>query len=41
MNGFEKFKEELRGKEKFCCSLTGKKNSDKEYEHLLKMCNTF
>ena len=29
MSGFEKFKEELTNKEKFYCSLTGKKISDK------------
>ena len=30
-------KEELSSKEKFYSSLTGKKNSDKEYEYLLKV----
>ena len=29
MSDFEKFKEELPGKGKFYCSLTGKKNSDR------------
>ena len=35
--GFEKFKEELieYGFEKFNSSLTGRKISDKEYEHVL------
>ena len=34
MNDFEKFKEELPCKEKFYSSLTDKKISDKEYEHV-------
>ena len=36
-----KFKEQLPGKEKFCSSLTGKKVSDKEYEHVRKVWNKF
>ena len=36
-----KFKEQLPGKEKFCSSLTGKKVSDKEYEHVGKVWNKF
>ena len=35
MSSFEKFKEEFRTIEKFFSSLTGKKVSDKEYEHVL------
>ena len=35
MNSFEKFKEQLPSKEKFYSSLTGKKNSYKEYDHVL------
>ena len=38
---FEKFKEELPSKEKFYSSLTGKRISDKDYEHVLKVWNTF
>ena len=41
MNDFERFKEELPSKEKFYSLLTGKKISDKEYEHALKVCNKF
>ena len=37
----KKFKEELLGKETFCSSLTGKKVSDKENEHVLKVWNRF
>ena len=37
MNGFEKFKEELPSKEKFYSSLTDRKISDKEYEHVLNV----
>ena len=36
MSDFEKFKEELLSKEKFYSLLTGKKNSDKEYDMFLK-----
>ena len=41
MNGFEKFKEELPSKEKFYSFLTGKKINDNDYEHVLKVQNTF
>ena len=41
MNDFEKFKEELPSKEKFHSSLTSQKISDKEYDHVLKVCNKF
>ena len=42
MSNFEKFKEQLPGKEKFYRLLTGKKKiSDKEYEHVLKVWNKF
>ena len=41
MSDFEKFKEELPSKEKFYSSLTGKKISAKEYEHVLKVWNKF
>ena len=41
MIDFEKFKEESSIKKKFCSSLTGKKNSDKEYEHVLLVWNAF
>ena len=37
MSDFEKFKEELPCKEKFYSSLTGKKISDKEYDHVHKV----
>ena len=36
MSRFEKFKERLPSKEKFCSLLVGKKNSDKEYEMFLR-----
>ena len=39
MNDFEKFKEQLPSKEKFHSSSTGKKISDKEFEHILKVWN--
>ena len=35
------FKEQLPNKENFYSSLTGKKISDKEYDHVLKVCNKF
>ena len=41
MSDFEKFKEAWHSKEKFYSSLTGKKISDKEYEHVLKVWNKF
>ena len=34
VSDFKKFKEELRSKEKFCSSFTGKKISDKQNEYL-------
>ena len=37
MNGFENFKEQLPNKKKFYSSLIGKKISDKDYEHVLKV----
>ena len=40
MIGFEKFREELPIKEKFYSSLTGKKATDEEYEHVLNVWNT-
>ena len=41
MGNFEKFKEELPSKEKFYCSLTNKKISDKEYDNLLNVWKKF
>ena len=41
MSDFEKFKEQLGSKETLYSSLTGKKISDKEYEHVLKVCSKF
>ena len=41
MSDFEKFKEELPSKEKFYSWLTGRKISDKEYEHVLNVWNKF
>ena len=41
MSDFENFKEELPSKETFYNSLTGKKISDKEYEHVFKVWNKF
>ena len=38
---FEKFKEELSGKEKFYSSLSNRKITDKEYEHVLNVWNKF
>ena len=35
MSDFEKFKEGMPWKKQFYSSLKGKKNSDKEYEHVL------
>ena len=35
MSDFEKFKEELPGKEKFYSSLTDRKITDKEYEDVI------
>ena len=41
MSNFEKFKVDLPSKEKFYSSLTNRKISDKEYEHVLKASNKF
>ena len=41
MSDLEKFKEELPGKEKFCSSLTNRKITDKEYEHVVNVWNKF
>ena len=41
MSDFEKFKEQLPSEEKFYSSLAGKKISDKDYEHVLKVWNKF
>ena len=41
MSNFEKFKEGLQSKEKFYSLLAGKKNSDKEHEHVLKGCVSY
>ena len=41
MSNFEKFREELPYEEKFYSLLTGKKISDKDYEHVLKVQNKF
>ena len=38
---FEKFKEELTYKEKFYSSLTDRKITEKEYEHVLNAWNKF
>ena len=41
ISDFEKFIEELPGKEKFYSSLGGKKTSDKEYDHVFKVWSVF
>ena len=41
MSDFEKFKEELPSKEKFYSSLTDRKITDKEYEHVLNVSEKF
>ena len=41
MTDFEKFKEEFPSKEMFHSSLKGKKNSNKEHKHVLKVWNKF
>ena len=41
MSGFVKFKGQWPSKEKFYNLLTGKKISEKEYEHVLKVWNKF
>ena len=37
MSDFEKFQEKLPDKNKFYSSLSGKRNSDKKYQHVLKI----
>ena len=41
MTDFKKFKEQLPSKEHFYSSLTGKKITNKEYDHVLKVWNKF
>ena len=41
MSDFENFKEELPSKEKFYSSLTDRKISNEEYEHVLSVWNKF
>ena len=41
MTDFKKFKKQLPRKEKFYSSLTGKKISNKKYDHVLKVWNKF
>ena len=41
MSDFEKFKEELTGKEKFYSSLTNRKINDKEYKHVFNVSKKF
>ena len=41
MSDFERSKEQLSRKEKFYNLLTGKKNIDKKYDHVLKVWNNF
>ena len=41
MGDFKTLKEELPSKEKFYSSLTGKKISCKEYDHVLNVWNNF
>ena len=41
MTDFEKFKEELPSKEKFYSSITHRKVSDKEYEHVSSVWKKF
>ena len=41
MSDFEKFKEEFLSKDKFYSSLTDRKISDKEYEHVSNVWNKF
>ena len=41
MSYFEKFKEELPGKEKFYSPLTDRKISNKEYEHVINVWKQF
>ena len=41
MSDFEKFKKQLPSKEKFYSFLTGRKITDKEYQHVLNVQNKF
>ena len=41
MSDFEKFKEQLPGKERFYSSLTNRKITGKEYEHVFNVWNKF
>ena len=41
MNDFEKFKEKFPRKEKFYRFLTNRKINDKEFEHVVNVCNKF
>ena len=41
MTDFKRFKEQLPSKEKLYSSLTGKKISNKKYDHILKVLNKF
>ena len=41
MSDFEKFEEGLPSKDKFYSSLAGKKISDEDYKHVLKVWNEF
>ena len=41
INDFEKFKEELPSQKKFYSSLTDRKITHKEYEHILNVWNKF
>ena len=41
MSDFERSKEQLPRKQKFYNLLTGKKNIDKKYDHVLKFWNNF
>ena len=41
MNDFEKFKEKFLSKEKFYRFLTDRKLNDKEFEHVVNVCNKF
>ena len=41
MSHFETFKEELTSKEKFYSSLTNRKFTEKEYEHVISILNKF
>ena len=41
MTDFKRFEEQLPSKEKLYSSLTGKKISNKKYDHILKVWNKF